>query len=45
MNSNIDKKPTFAIGVADRYENADEGWGIQTIPDVKGSPRLSVAYF
>lgn len=37
----IDKKPTFAIGVADRYENADEGWGIQTIPDVKGSPDLA----
>ncbi|MGP8305628.1 class III extradiol dioxygenase family protein [Vibrio sp. YIC-376] len=37
----IDKKPTFAIGVADRYENADEGWGIQTVPDVKGSPDLA----
>lgn len=37
----IDKKPTFAIGVADHYENADEGWGIQTIPDVKGSPDLA----
>ncbi|MCG6283465.1 protocatechuate 3,4-dioxygenase, partial [Vibrio diabolicus] len=24
----IDRKPTFAIGVAEEYHNADEGWGI-----------------
>ncbi|WP_417503535.1 class III extradiol dioxygenase family protein [Marinomonas gallaica] len=37
----IDKKPTFAIGVADEYHNADEGWGIPTIPPVTGESELS----
>ena len=36
----IDKKPTFAVGVADSYVNADEGWGIATIPPVPGDPDL-----
>ncbi|ANW25943.1 protocatechuate 3,4-dioxygenase [Vibrio coralliilyticus] len=37
----LDKKPTFAIGAAQQYKNADEGWGIQTIPDIQGDPDLS----
>lgn len=37
----IDKKPTFSIGASEKYHNADEGWGIQTIPPVNGDPDLS----
>ena len=37
----LDKKPTFAIGAAEEYHNADEGWGINTIPPIKGAPELS----
>ena len=39
----IDKKPTFAVGVADSYVNADEGWGIATIPPVPGDTDLRPA--
>lgn len=37
----LDKKPTFAIGTAPRYENADEGWGIKPIPPITGETELS----
>jgi len=37
----LDKKPTFAIGCAPSYENADEGWGIQPIPPLTGETELS----
>lgn len=37
----LDKKPTFALGCAPSYENADEGWGIATIPPVTGETELS----
>ncbi len=37
----LDKKPTFAIGTAAQYENADEGWGIKPIPPVRGETELS----
>lgn len=37
----LDRKPTFAMGVADKYENADEGWGIATIPPITGETELS----
>ncbi len=37
----IDKKPTFAIGAAEQYINADEGWGIKPIPPINGDPELS----
>jgi protocatechuate 4,5-dioxygenase beta chain len=37
----LDKKPTFAIGCAPEYQNADEGWGIATIPTVTGETELS----
>jgi protocatechuate 4,5-dioxygenase, beta chain len=33
--------PTFAIGVAERYKSADEGWGARPVPDVIGDPDLA----
>lgn len=33
--------PTFAIGTADRYRVADEGYGPRRVPDVIGAPELS----
>ena len=33
--------PTFAIGCADRFGIADEGWGPRPIPDVVGHPDLA----
>jgi len=41
LNFFLDKMPTFAIGAAAEYRNADEGWGIPTIPPFKGIPELS----
>ena len=41
LNFFLDKMPTFAIGAAPAYQNADEGWGIPTIPPFKGDPELS----
>jgi protocatechuate 4,5-dioxygenase, beta chain len=41
LNFFLDKMPTFAIGAAAQYENADEGWGIPTMPPIKGNPDLS----
>lgn len=41
LNFFLDKMPTFAIGAAPEYRNADEGWGIPTVPPVVGDPRLS----
>lgn len=43
LNFFLDKMPTFAIGAAQKYVSSDEGWGIPTIPDVKGDPALSWA--
>jgi protocatechuate 4,5-dioxygenase beta chain len=37
----LDKKPTFAIGAAPEYHNADEGWGIKPIPPITGETELS----
>ena len=37
----LDKKPTFSIGCADEYHNADEGWGIKPIPPLTGETDLS----
>ncbi len=37
----LDKKPTFSIGCADEYQNADEGWGIKPIPPLTGETDLS----
>lgn len=33
--------PTFAIGCADSYEIADEGWGARPIPPVRGHSKLA----
>lgn len=37
----LDKIPTFAVGAAPEYRNADEGWGIPTLPPFRGVPALS----
>lgn len=41
LNFFLDKMPTFAIGAAAEYRNADEGWGIPTLPPFQGAPQLS----
>jgi hypothetical protein len=41
LNFFLDKMPTFAVGAAASYSNADEGWGIPTLPPVQGCPELS----
>jgi protocatechuate 4,5-dioxygenase beta chain len=41
LNFFLDKMPTFAIGAAPEYRNADEGWGIPTLPPFRGDPDLS----
>jgi protocatechuate 4,5-dioxygenase beta chain len=33
--------PTFAVGAAAEYRNADEGWGIPTVAPFRGAPELS----
>jgi protocatechuate 4,5-dioxygenase beta chain len=41
LNFFLDKMPTFAIGAAPEYQNADEGWGLPTLPPYPGDPALS----
>ena len=41
LNFFLDKLPTFALGAAEQYVNADEGWGIPTLPPFRGDPALS----
>ena len=41
LNFFLDKMPTFAIGAAPEYNNADEGWGIPTVPPFRGDAALS----
>jgi protocatechuate 4,5-dioxygenase beta chain len=41
LNFFLDKMPTFAVGAAAQYNNADEGWGIPTLPPFQGEPDLS----
>ncbi|MGO8829093.1 MAG: class III extradiol dioxygenase family protein [Steroidobacteraceae bacterium] len=41
LNFFLDKMPTFAVGAAEQYVNADEGWGIPTLPPFKGELDLS----
>jgi protocatechuate 4,5-dioxygenase beta chain len=41
LNFFLDKMPTFAVGAAPEYRNADEGWGIPTVKPVQGDPALS----
>ncbi|HEY1126063.1 MAG TPA: class III extradiol dioxygenase family protein [Sphingobium sp.] len=41
LNFFLDKMPTFAIGAADVYRNADEGWGLPVQREIKGDTALS----
>ena len=41
LNFFLDKMPTFAVGAAPEYRNADEGWGIPQVPAFSGNPALS----
>ena len=41
LNFFLDKMPTFAIGAAPEYRNADEGWGLPTMPPFRGDLDLS----
>ena len=41
LNFFLDKLPTFAVGAAAQYHNADEGWGIPTLPPFAGDAELS----
>jgi protocatechuate 4,5-dioxygenase, beta chain len=41
LNFFLDKIPTFAIGAAPEYRNADEGWGIPTVRPFRGDARFS----
>ena len=37
----LDVVPTFALGIADEYQPADEGWGPRPVPVVKGHSDLA----
>jgi aromatic ring-opening dioxygenase catalytic subunit (LigB family) len=37
----LDIIPTFAIGTAEQFQPADEGWGPRPVPVVKGHPDLA----
>jgi protocatechuate 4,5-dioxygenase beta chain len=41
LNFFLDKMPTFAIGAANEYRNADEGWGIPVSRPFPGDAALS----
>ncbi len=41
LNFFLDKAPTFAIGCADHYRNADEGWGLPTLRTFEGDAAFS----
>jgi protocatechuate 4,5-dioxygenase beta chain len=41
LNFFLDKMPTFAIGAADLYHNADEGWGLPVSLPFTGYPAMS----
>jgi len=41
LNFFLDKMPTFSVGAAPSYTNADEGWGIPTLPAFTGDTSLS----
>ena len=41
LNFFLDKMPTFAVGAAPEYRNADEGWGLPTLPPFQGDVDLS----
>ena len=37
----LDLVPTFALGMSQQYEPADEGWGPRPVPSITGHPALS----
>lgn len=41
LNFFLDKMPTFAVGAAAQYRNADEGWGLPVQAPFPGDPELS----
>ena len=41
LNFFLDKMPTFAVGAAASYDNADEGWGLPVYKSFEGHPALS----
>lgn len=41
LNFFLDKMPTIALGCADRYENADEGWGLGVQKSFQGDAEFS----
>jgi protocatechuate 4,5-dioxygenase beta chain len=41
LNFFLDAMPTFAVGAAVEYDNADEGWGIPTVRPFRGHASLS----
>lgn len=41
LNFFLDKMPTFAVGAAPSYSNADEGWGIPQVPPFRGEQQLA----
>jgi len=41
LNFFLDKMPTFAVGAASRYRNADEGWGLAPAAPIMGDASLS----
>jgi protocatechuate 4,5-dioxygenase beta chain len=41
LNFFLDKMPTFAVGAAAQYRNADEGWGIPQVAPFTGELDLS----
>ncbi len=41
LNFFLDAMPTFAVGAAARYDNADEGWGLPVYKSFAGHPDLS----
>ena len=41
LNFFLDKMPTFAVGAAAQYDNADEGWGLPLFKSVPGAQDLS----
>ncbi len=41
LNFFLNQIPTFALGCADRYDNADEGWGLSTLASFDGGAQFS----
>ena len=40
LNFFLDKVPTFALGCADTYDNADEGWALKPVAPFKGNANV-----